>query len=294
MMKSMTGYGVAKLSQNGIDVQIEIKSVNSRFLDLRVYLPRELSFFEYELRSTISKRLRRGAIDCRITFNDNREPKLKLNEQKLHKYHDVIQSAIQSLDLKDHVSIEYLLNEPGVIEVENNLDSDPNLKEILDKALSTSIDNLISCTIAEGAEMKKVFNESLDTIDKALYELETSLEPYRKQLFENMHLRITELLNHFKVDTLEQRLVQELALYIDKFDVQEELTRLHSHIETFRSTLINDKAEDIGKTLNFIIQEMQREANTLGSKYSTSLSFKYILIIKEEIEKNREIVQNVA
>ncbi len=293
-MKSMTGYGTAKMSADGIDIQVEIKSVNSRFLDLRVYLPRELSFYEYELRKFISASLKRGAIDVRVNYNDNREPKLKLNAQKLKKYHEIVTNAIEIVGLNDSVSIEYLLNEPGVIESENNLDNDPCLKDALDKTLAEATRNLIGCTIAEGEDMKRTLSDSMDTIIQAVKELESSLSPYKKQLFENMHTRIKELLSHFKIDTLEQRLVQELALYIDKLDVQEELTRLYSHIETFKSTILHEQNEDIGKTLNFIVQEMQREANTLGSKYSTSLSFKYILIIKEEIEKDREIIQNVA
>jgi uncharacterized protein (TIGR00255 family) len=293
-MKSMTGYGTAKFNDGEIDLQIEIKSVNSRYLDLRVYLPREINYYEAELRKTIASRLRRGAIDVRININDSRIPRIKINEQKLKLYYDLFSKAIAELNLNDTVSAEYLLNEPGVIENQIDNETDTQLKAALDNTLDKAINNLVSSTLLEGEDMRKTLSESMSTILEAVNELEDTIEPYRKQLFTNMHSRIMDLLSNLKVDTMEQRLVQELAIYIDKYDVQEEITRLKSHIETFNATLKNKSNEDIGKTLNFIIQEMQREANTLGSKYSTTKSFKYILVIKEEIEKDREIVQNVA
>lgn len=293
-MKSMTGYGTAKYNDGEIDLQIEIKTVNSRYLDLRVYLPREINYYEAELRKTIASRLRRGAIDVRININDSRIPKIRINEQKLKLYYDLFTKAISGLNMKDNVSAEYILNEPGVIENQIDNETDTQLKAALDSTLDAAISNLVASTVLEGDDMRKILSESMNTILSAVNELESTIEPYRKQLFYTMHTRIMDLLSNLKVDTMEQRIVQELAIYIDKYDVQEEITRLKSHIDTFNTTLNSNKSEDVGKTLNFIIQEMQREANTLGSKYSTTQSFKYILVIKEEIEKDREIVQNVA
>lgn len=293
-MRSMTGYGSAKQSLEGINLQIEIKTVNGRFLDMRLYVPRDLNFFEYELRKRITARIQRGSMEVRINFSDSREPALVLNSTKLKKYYEIVSSAVKELGLTDTVPIEYLLNEPGVIQNEMNLDEDTLLKKLLQDTLERAIDAHILCAEKEGANIKEVLLESMNLIKANLSELESTLEPYKIQLFENLKNRISELLAHFKVDTQEQRLVQELALYIDKFDVHEELSRLYSHIETFMNTIKKTSAADIGKTLNFILQEMQRESNTLGSKYSTSDSFKYILVIKEEIEKSREIVQNVC
>lgn len=290
----MTGFGSAKVCEHDIDIHVEIKSVNSRYLDIRVSLPRELNFYEVELRKAISSSLKRGSIDIRVNLSDKREPKLKINKQKLVKYRELIREAAIALDINDNVSIEYLMNEPGVIEAENNLEDDPLLKLLLDRSVKEAISKIEISTKNEGEDIKLILCDSLSVINDALKKLEDSLEPYRKQLFENMHNRIKDILANYKLDTLEQRLIQELAIYIDKYDVQEELTRLYSHIDTFKKTISADSSNDIGKTLNFIIQEMQREANTLGSKYSTSLAFKYILTIKEEIEKDREIIQNVA
>lgn len=293
-MKSMTGYGKAAISRENVDLEVEIKSVNSRFLDLRTYLPRELNFFEFALRKIVTAKLNRGAVDVRINLSDHREPQLQLNLVKLHKYHDIIKLAMLETGQQGSVPIDLLMNEPGVIENTAGLDSDELLSALLPEAIDEALSRVEESQKQEGKDIQLVLSDSLGKIAAALDEVETRIAPYRTELFDNMHRRIKELLAAFKIDNIEQRLVQELAIYIDKYDIQEEITRLRSHIDTFRQTINKPDSLDIGKNLNFIMQEMQREANTLGSKFSTPESFQYILIIKEEIEKCREIIQNVA
>ncbi|HRY84889.1 MAG TPA: DUF1732 domain-containing protein, partial [Candidatus Cloacimonadota bacterium] len=267
---------------------------NSRFLDLRTYLPRELNFFEFALRKIVTAKLNRGAVDVRINLSDHREPRLQLNLVKLHKYHDIIKLAMLETGQQGSVPIDLLMNEPGVIENTAGLDSDELLSALLPEAIDEALSRVEESQKQEGKDIQLVLSDSLGKIAAALDEVETRIAPYRTELFDNMHRRIKELLAAFKIDNIEQRLVQELAIYIDKYDIQEEITRLRSHIDTFRQTINKPDSLDIGKNLNFIMQEMQREANTLGSKFSTPESFQYILIIKEEIEKCREIIQNVA
>jgi len=291
-MRSMTGYGKASVSNNGIEVEIEIKSVNSRFLDLRIYLPRELGFIENELRKFISTHLSRGAVELRVNLNDHRDPKLSLNIVKLKKYHALIISAMHTLDIKQDIPIEYLMNEPGVIENSDHYDEDHDLRDCLMEAVGNALKSFTKSVIAEGMEIVKVLSDSIDVVKQSLLNIEKGIGEYRKELYESMKNRIGDLLAGFAMDNLEQRLLQELAIYIDRYDVQEEINRLKTHVETFIQNLKLD--EGTGKTLNFIVQEMHREANTLGSKYSTSQSFVYILKIKEEIEKCKEMVQNVA
>lgn len=293
-MKSMTGYGKAAISRQNVDLEVEIKSVNSRFLDLRTYLPRELNFFEYTLRKLVAASLNRGAVDVRINLADHREPRLQLNLVKLHKYHDIIKLAMSETGQEGCVPIDLLMNEPGIIENSSSLDNDELLSALLHEAIREALAAVDASQQMEGQDIQLVLAESIELIANALTGVESKIAPYREDLFENMHRRIKELLAAFKIDNIEQRLVQELAIYIDKYDVQEEITRLRSHIDTFRLTISKTEGNDIGKGLNFIMQEMQREANTLGSKFSTPESFQYILIIKEEIEKCREIIQNVS
>lgn len=291
-MKSMTGFGDAHISKDGIDLDVEIKSINGRFLDLRFILPRELSFFEYIIRKHISNNISRGTVEIRINYNDHREPKLVLDKIKLLKYNELAIQASNLLSSEEVISIEFLLQEPGVIMSENHLEDDPILANILNECLILSLQKITESMHKEGEQIKSVLQDSMLKIKNIVASIYELCEPFKKAMFENMHKRILELLESYQVENMEQRLMQEVAIYVDKYDVAEELTRLIAHINTFQNTL--QEEGDIGKTLNFIIQEMQREANTLGSKFSTPQSFPLILAIKEEIEKCREIVQNVA
>ncbi len=291
-MKSMTGYAKAKMNQNNIDLEIEIKSVNGRYLDLRLFLPRELSFFEYTIRKRISTLFSRGTIELRINFTDHRDPRLQLNKQKLLTYYNIVADARDSLELKDNISLEFLLNEPGVIENMNNLDEDEELNNLLNNALDQVIQAYDQSLQVEADNIRITLLSSMEQIKQILQMVEQEIKPYKQELFENMKQRVNDILPLNTSENIEQRLIQEMAIYIDKYDVHEEITRLQSHISTLLNTL--ERSEDIGKSLNFILQEMQREANTLGSKFSTAKTFANILVLKEEIEKCREIVQNVA
>lgn len=291
-MKSMTGYGKAKTLQDGIELEFELKSVNGRYLDLRLYLPREISFFEYRLRQSVAESISRGTLEIRASFYDHREPRLQLNELKLQKYNDLISQAAQILDLEHNTSLEFLLNEPGIIESADNLDEDPLLSMLLQKTLDQALHALVASLSAEAEQIRETLLGSSQLMLQHLDTIETQIQPYKNELYQNMKKRTTELLKGQPTENLEQRLWQELALYIDKYDIQEELTRLRSHIATLAKTL--NRKDDNGKSLNFVLQEIQREANTLGSKFSTAASFPHILSLKEEVEKCREIVQNVA
>jgi len=212
----------------------------------------------------------------------------------LSKYHEVIKSAQSFLGLNEPVPLQFLLSEPGVIEIGNSLDEDPLLISVLTSTLDKAISALEAATEKEGTEIKSFLVDSMHKISQAVVEVENEIVPFKQELFTKLNTRILELLKNTNLDNLEQRLVQETAIYVDKYDIQEEITRLRSHIGTFTRTLDKDDEPEIGKTLNFIMQEMHREANTLGSKFSTARTFPYVLTIKEEIEKCREICLNVA
>jgi len=288
----MTGYGRAIIQQHDIELEIEVKSVNSRYLDTRIYLPRELGSFENFFRQSVSRFISRGTVEIRIIFNDLRPATMHLNENKLLKYHELAAKAAELLQVNTPVAMEFLLNEPGVIENENNLADDPVLHALLTETLHNATNQAISSMENEGEQIKQVLLASLINIQTNVDNIKPLVTPFRDEMYQNMLARVKELLNTTYLDNLEQRVAQEIAIYVDKYDIGEELTRLEGHYTTFIKSL--DLEGDVGKTLNFIIQEMQREANTLGSKFSTAKSFPYILQIKEEIEKCREIIQNVS
>lgn len=293
-MKSMTGYGKAKLSNQDLDIEIEIKSVNGRYLDLKINAPRELNFYENQVRTKIAQRLFRGTIDLRINYIDHREPPMQLDKVRLAKYKELIQEAQNFLGTQDMIPLQYILAEPGVVQTLNNLDTDSILIDALEYTLYEAIKSLLAVTKREGEEIKKEFYKSAAKIREALTEIQQLIEPYKQELFEKLKQRLEELLSKESREGLEQRLVLETAIYVDKYDIQEEITRLYSHLDTLTLLLDDSEGQEVGKKLNFILQEMQREANTLGSKFSTTQSFKHILTIKEEIEKCREISLNVS
>jgi len=289
----MTGYGKSNLTFEDIDLDIEIKSVNSRFFDLKLYLPRELSFLEIELRNIIRQTIKRAYIEARISIRDRRIPKIEIDENKLLTYWNLFQKVREVVGSNQNISLEKVLDEPGVVTTDNtNLDTD-EFRKIFMTCLASALDQQEKMAQSEGLSMKNALVESLQKIKISSSNVYNAFENYKSTLFEKYKARILELLNDHITEENEKRLLMETAIYIDKADIHEELTRLDDHILKFQELLDKGSDDELGKTMNFIVQEMHREGNTLGSKYSTPQSFQDVLIIKEEIEKIREMVQNV-
>jgi uncharacterized protein (TIGR00255 family) len=212
-MRSMTGFGKARVRENNIEVDIDIKSINGRFLDLRIYLPRELNYFEHIVRKQCSERLSRGTVDVRITVTDHREPNIKLNPTKLIKYHEIVQQANEVLGISGEIDMSFLLNEPGIIEIDGRPEDDQELNELLDRALSTALDSIIESQRKEAISIRDILEKSCRLIQTQLTLVEAEIQPYKEELFSSMKARTTELLGSFTTENLEQRLFQEIALY---------------------------------------------------------------------------------
>lgn len=291
-MISMTGYGKANVTQKEYEIEIEIKSVNAKFLDLKTYIPKDVSYLELPIRTTVNQFYKRGTVEVRLRYLDNTKPIAYLNEERLKSVADVI-SRILPVVKADAMPIEYILKEYDIIELKSNLSNMVEFNKDVIVALKKAITNQQKMAKKEGIGIKKCILSSVGKISQAVTDVESTISIFRKELFEKMKGRINDVLTQSTHINLEQRLMQELAIYLDKYDIQEELNRLKEHIDTLHKQIEEKESNDLGKTLNFIFQEMQREANTLGSKYSNYHSFSNILLIKEEIEKCREIVQNV-
>lgn len=292
-MQSMTGYGKARYNQDGISLEIEIKSINGRYLDLKISAPRELSFYEHTIRTKIGHILPRGSMEVKVNYHDSREPKIQVDSARLKKYHDVLRVALDDVGIAEPIPLQVLLADTDIIYIPNNLDEDALLQRALNETLEHAIDRIMESLYAEGEQIKAEFETSIIKIQDALANIETHIEPYKKELLQRLMQRIAELLDTANMENMEQRMMQEAAIYVDKYDVQEEISRLKSHLQRFSQT-IHLENKEVGKTLNFILQEMHREANTLGSKFALIQTFDDILIIKEEIEKCREMSQNVC
>ncbi len=291
-MISMTGYGKASAIKDEYEIEIEIKSVNAKFLDLKCYIPKEVNYLDLPLRTTVNQHYKRGSIELRMHYVDRTKPQIRLNEEKLKNIKSVF-TKIRSILKTDQLPMEYLLKEYDLIEFKSTLFDRNDFNLDIVAVLKKAIANQQKMAQKEGIGIKKMIVKSTDMIIESLLGIENTIPKFRQELFDKMKARIQEVLPLANKQNLEQRLMQELAVYLDKYDIQEEINRLKEHIDTLHKYISENEGNDLGKTLSFIFQEMQREANTLGSKYSNYHSFANILLIKEEVEKCREIVQNV-
>jgi uncharacterized protein (TIGR00255 family) len=291
-MISMTGYGKAALNKTDYEIEIEVKSVNGKFLEFKCNIPKDVSYLEPLLRARINKNYKRGTVELRLRYIDRSKPEVTINEEKLITFAEMMHKVMK-ISKTEIMPLEYLLKEYDIIEYKNKLSDNLSFSEDVLDVLTKAIKLQQKGALKEGKSIKKHIIQSINQISDAVNLIESTIPTFRKELFEKMKARIVDLLPQSTNINLEQRLMQELAIYLDRYDIQEEINRLKEHIDTLHKTFDAKAANDLGKTLNFVFQEMQREANTLGSKYSNQHSFHNILLIKEEIEKCREIIQNV-
>lgn len=292
MLKSMTGFGRAKYQVEGREYIVEIKSVNYKYSDVSVRLPRNISYLEEFIKKEVLKNVSRGKIDVNITFNNcsSLGKNVSVNNEIAEMYIKSLRRLVEDYGVKDDITAVNVSKMPDVLEIKSEDDEEQIKSEIL-IPLKEAINNFIEMKQKEGKELAKDMQarikEIFSKVEK-VSELSTGLiEDYVVKL----ETRIKEILKSNEVD--KQRLEQEVVIYADKCSIAEEVTRLKSHIEQFES-LINEKEYiTIGKKLDFIIQEMNRETNTIGSKANCLEITNEVINIKTEIENIREQVQNI-
>jgi len=292
LIKSMTAYGRAEYSLGDTLFISEIKSVNNRYRDLILRIPKNFQVFDKELRSIISSRIKRGRIEASIQMEDSNDETpytLELNEPLVNSYFKIFNQLAEQFGLDHKIRIESLcqmrdviLFRPETVEVDK---LEPGFQEVLRQAL----DSLDVMRIKEGEAIEADFVMRLDLLEKHVDEVENRapvlVQEYRKRLKDN----IKRMLKDVAMD--EARLAQEVALFAEKSDITEEIVRIRSHLKQFREYTSLDDA--VGRRLDFLIQEMNREVNTIGSKASDSMISKVVVEMKAEVEKLREQVQNV-
>lgn len=289
-MLSMTGFGRDTFSNDNITIETEVKSLNSRFLDISLRLPRELYVHEFAIRDIIKKSVKRGKISLNITItlSENRLENPQLDPDEFNNTLETLKQIKTLGSINEEIKIEHLLSLGD--KFLNNKKNDIEVEfDIIANAIKSAFDNLIEMRTYEGLELKKDIDSRIEQIVLTTNLIEELVPNSTKEYFENFKEKANKLLETFV--TNDERLYQELAILSEKHDVTEECVRLKSHIKLFNETSKN--SIDVGRKLNFICQEMNREANTINSKSaSTEISHKGI-IIKEELEKIREQVQNI-
>lgn len=291
MIASMTGYGRGEATAKGIHVAVELRSVNSRFLEVSTRLPRSISSRENEIKEIVRKRISRGKINmlALIEHDDDGDIPVRINASAARGYYKLLNQLRKTVKLKQEVRLEHLLQFSEVLEPRELENTDDREWALVTEALERAIDGLLTMKQNEGSELRKDFRHRIGILEERLTHIEKiSLEQVPKERT-RLRERIQQLLDGETVD--EGRLEMELALMADRVDVTEECVRFRSHNKFFLDALANDDAA--GRKLNFLIQEMNREANTIGSKSSSPEIAHLVVGVKEEIERIREQLQNI-
>jgi uncharacterized protein (TIGR00255 family) len=291
-MKSMTGYGRGECSQRGFKVTVEVSSVNRKQTEIAANLPRELEVLEAQLRDEINRRVARGRLTARVSVHAaaGAAGKMLINTALAKTYARELRALAKSLHLTDGVTLNLLARAPGVMQPAEEITPAEELWPAISKALRTALDILLKMRAREGAWLAKDLTTRAAHMRAGVGRVRRlaprSIERYRAQLVARIKAAglDTPALN-------DERLVKEVFLFADRSDISEELTRLESHFQQFDDCV--KSKEPVGRTLDFLAQEMNREVNTLGSKANDSAISREVVLLKAELEKFREQVQNV-
>jgi uncharacterized protein (TIGR00255 family) len=291
MIKSMTGFGRGENSQDGKEFTVEIKTVNHRYSDIFVKMPRQIGFLEDKVRELVAKAVSRGKIDVYITYNNYSDDArvVTLDEGLAKTYISATESLRDKFSLKDDITVSLISRYPDVLKVEQAKEDEELLWSTLKEAVLKALDALVKMREIEGEGLKNVLLDRADYIDSIVAEIAKRAPEIPKEYQLKLTARIKELLDQQTID--ENRLATEVAVFADRCSIDEELVRLTSHIGQLREALSVD--QPVGRKLDFLVQEMNREINTIGSKANDLSITKNVVEVKSEIEKIREQIQNI-
>ena len=290
MVKSMTGYGKSSLSINSREYQVEIKAVNHKYIDTNIKIPRIISYLEEDIRKLVSSKIKRGKIDISISFENYSKDgnDIKINTELAKMYIQNLKQLAEEENISANIEVTEITKLPDVLTIKSNFDENQIKIELL-QTVEDAINQLINMRQNEGERISRDILAKINQIEakkQDIFMLSTGLiEEYVVKL----EARIKELLKTEDLD--KSRLMQEVVIYADKCSVEEEITRLTSHIEQLRNLINTD--EPSGKKMDFIIQEMNRETNTIGSKANNLEITNRVVDIKTILEDVREQIQNI-
>ena len=291
MIKSMTGYGRAQGSFSGGDITVEVKSVNNRYLDCGVKLPRGYAYLEEGVKSQVQKTISRGKVDVFITINaagaDN--VKISVNEPVAKGYIDAMHRLVQEYGIQDDISASAISRFSDVFLVEKQEQDENEVKSAISGVVAEALDAFDAMRTREGEALKTDLLQKADGILTLVSKVEERSPITVKAYRERLTAKMQEVLEDRQID--EARIIQEAAIYADKVAVDEETVRLRSHVDQLQNML--SEGGVIGRKLDFLMQEMNREANTIGSKGNDVEQARNVVSIKSELEKIREQIQNI-
>lgn len=291
MIKSMTGFGRSEVSENDRKFTVEMKSVNHRYLDVNLKMPKKLNFFEAAIRNLLKNYIQRGKVDVFIIYEDFTENNvcIKYNKDIAAEYMKYLQQIGEDFSLDNDIRVSTLSRYPEVFSMEEQTIDEEELWKLLEKAIKKAAEGFVETRITEGENLRDDLIAKLDGMLEHVSFIESRSPQIIAEYKEKLEEKVKELLEDTKID--ENRLLMEVTIFADRVCVDEELVRLRSHIETTRQTLI--EGGSIGRKLDFIAQEMNREANTILSKANDLEISNRAIELKTEIEKVREQIQNI-
>jgi uncharacterized protein (TIGR00255 family) len=292
-MKSMTGYGRGECAQDGFKVTVELSSVNRKQAEVSVAMPRELELLEAPLREVIHRAVARGRVNVRVSLHSiggSRAARKHIDVALAKAYTEELVKLAKQLKLSGEVSLDQVLRAPGVFQTDEQLAGSENLWPAIEKALEHALGALLKMRAREGAHLAQDLALRIDVMQKAVALIQKqapiTAENYRRSLLERIQAAGLE-----NIPPADERLLKEVVLFADRADITEELTRLQSHFTQFADC--RKSKEPVGRTLDFLAQEMNREINTIGSKANDAVISHEVVTLKAELERFREQAQNV-
>jgi uncharacterized protein (TIGR00255 family) len=290
MILSMTGYGSGSAQKDDLTVSVEIRTVNHRFLDLHVRLSREYLFLEGEIQQLVRSALDRGRVEVNTTIQNTSAAAFLVNSNLVRGYMEAAARLKQEFDLPDSLELKSILSLPGVLQNRDMAAENPGfISELVQESIKKALEGVLQMRRKEGEALRTDMLRNLAAVEESARNIEQLSCNSAVEYMQKLRDRLSQLLPQGGIDP--QRLAQEAALLADKCDISEEVARLKSHVEQYYALM--DGKEKAGKKLDFLLQELQREANTILSKSGNLEVSRNAIAIKADIEKLREQVQNV-
>ena len=290
MIRSMTGYGKQSLNVDGREYQIEIKSVNHRYLDINIKIPKTLSYLEETVKKEISEKIKRGKVDVFITYeNNSKEGKnITINKELAKLYIEQLKELAEEEKISSNIEVMEIAKFPDILTIKAD-EEDEKIKQEIIQVTTEATNKIVEMKAIEGEKIAQDLLQRISKIENKIMEISSKSTGLIEEYVVKLEERIKQILKEQEID--QNRLAQEIVIYADKCSIQEEITRLNSHIAQFKELLKKD--EPVGKRIDFLIQEMNRETNTIGSKSNSLEITNTVIEIKTEIENLREQIQNV-
>lgn len=290
MVRSMTGFGRSEIQREDILLVTEIRSVNNKFCDISVRLPKWLTHFETKVRTLVQQKISRGKLSVSVTWNGDGEGlALGLDKEVADRYFGLLKALKERYDLPGEINLQTLVSFPDLLSPVKAPATDENSWKLLEEGVAKALDDVVSMKDAEGKSLSEDLRARVDVVLEYVEKIEKRAPVRVKEAKEKLRARLSELLDRGEIP--EERLALEAAIFADKLDCTEECVRLRAHSKQFIALV--EGSELAGRKLNFLLQEMNRETNTVGAKAADVEIVSQVVNIKDEIEKLREQVQNV-